>query len=102
MIPILAIVGVIVIGWYLVHMATGSSNSPAVQIARAIGVAEGGYDANGNNLQNSTLPSRNHNPGDLTVDVSGKGTGSNGGFVVYGSDSDGWDALEQQVGEWLN
>jgi len=104
-IPYLAIGAVIIIAYFLLEAMpnqTVQSGTAASQIALAIGVAEGGYDANGNNLGNGTLPSQNHNPGDLTVDVSGNGTGSNAGFVVYPDDATGYAALEDQVNEWLN
>jgi len=103
-----AVAGLIVIAYFLVK-AVGSTasmitsiNPNAHQISLAIGVAEGGYDANGNNLANGTLPSANHNPGDLTVDVNGTGSGSNSGFVVYPDDATGYAALDYQVSEWLN
>jgi hypothetical protein len=100
---VLIVVGV---GAYLVLNGSGSgesdSSDAATAIAYAIGVAEGGYDASGNNLNNGTIPSRNHNPGDLTVDVNGTATGSSGGFKVYASDGAGYAALVYQVDEWLN
>jgi hypothetical protein len=102
-----AIGGVVVIAYFLIEasnsMSSGSSSTgSAHQISLAIGVAEGGYDANGNNLGNGTLPSVNHNPGDLTVDVNNTGSGTNNGFVVYADDATGYAALDYQVGEWLD
>jgi hypothetical protein len=103
-VAIVAIVAIVVVG-YLVLDATGASaqtSGSAHAISLAIGVAEGGYDASGNNLNNGTVPSRNHNPGDLTVDVNGTGQGLSGGFVVYPDDATGYAALDYQVNEWLN
>jgi hypothetical protein len=111
MVALVAIVAIVVVG-YLVLDATGAAaqssssssggSGSAHAISLAIGVAEGGYDASGNNLNNGTVPSRNHNPGDLTVDVNGTGQGLSGGFVVYPDDATGYAALDYQVGEWLN
>lgn len=79
-----------------------TTNTAAYSIALAIGVAEGGYDSSGNNLNNSTPASTNHNPGNLTIDVNstGQGTDANG-FVIYPDDATGYAALEYQVNEWL-
>jgi hypothetical protein len=104
LVAIVAIAAIVIVG-YLVLDATGASaqtSGSTRQISIAIGVAEGGYDASGNNLNNGTVPSRNHNPGDLTVDVNGTGQGLSGGFVVYPDDATGYAALDYQVGEWLN
>jgi hypothetical protein len=65
------------------------------RIATAIAAAEG-FSIPG------SRPGRNHNPGDLTVDTTGKGVGRDGIFIVYATDSDGWDALRQQVQLMLN
>ncbi len=59
-------------------------------LAEAIAYAEGFFVA-------GSRAARNHNPGDLTVDVTGKGIGKDGIFIVYASDADGWDALKHQV-----
>jgi hypothetical protein len=102
------VIAVVAVGAYMLTQSSGvgsggaSSSDPATAIAYAIGVAEGGYDASGNNLNNGTVPSRNHNPGDLTVDVNGTGSGNSGNFVVYSSDALGYAALVYQVNEWLN
>jgi hypothetical protein len=104
MVAVVAIIAIVVVG-YLVLDATGASaqsSGTTRQISIAIGVAEGGYDASGNNLNNGTLPSRNHNPGDLTVDVNSTGSGVSGGFVVYPDDATGFAALDYQVGKWLD
>jgi hypothetical protein len=103
---VFAVIAVVAVAAYLLLQSSGgggsSSSDPATMIAYAIGVAEGGYDASGNNLNNGTLPSRNHNPGDLTVDVNGTGSGTSGGFIIYPSDAVGYAALVYQVNEWLN
>jgi hypothetical protein len=100
---LLAIAGLIAVAVVLLKVTKGESGGggSAHELSIAIGVAEGGYDSSGNNLNNGTLPSKNHNPGDLTVDTIGKATGKNGNFVVYASDADGWAALDQQVNLWL-
>jgi hypothetical protein len=59
-------------------------------LAVGIAYAEGFYVS-------GSRPARNHNPGDLTVDITGKGIGHDGMFVVYATDNDGWDALKAQV-----
>lgn len=58
--------------------------------ANAIAVAEG-YFVSGSRAQ------RNNNPGNLTVDTTGKSIGRDGMFIIYGSAADGWDALKKQV-----
>jgi hypothetical protein len=58
--------------------------------AVAIAYAEGFY-VNGSRAQ------RNHNPGDLTVDTVGLSIGTDGPFVVYANNDDGWLALHEQV-----
>lgn len=108
LVAVLAIAGVVVLAYFLIEasnmsgLPSGSGSGAAEQIALAIGVAEGGYDANGNNLGNGTAPSVNHNPGDLTVDVNNTSTGTSNGFVVYADDATGYAALVYQVNEWLN
>jgi hypothetical protein len=59
-------------------------------IAHAIAVAEGFFVA-------GSRPARNHNPGDLTRDLTGKGVGVDGAYIKYGSDEDGFEALNTQV-----
>ena len=97
---VLAIFGLVAVGLVLLHTMKGGGMAHSISLA--IGVAEGGYDASGNNLNNGTLPSRNHNPGDLTIDGTGKAIGMNGSFQVYSSDADGYAALDYQVNLWLN
>jgi hypothetical protein len=66
--------------------------SPTIRrIGEAIATAEGFY-------VEGSRPARNHNPGDLTLDLTGKAVGQDGAFVVYGSDVDGFQALYTQVG----
>lgn len=64
------------------------------KLARAIANAEGF------NVPNSR-PARNHNPGNLTKDITATGIGMDPGpgvsYVIYKTDADGWDALEKQV-----
>lgn len=61
-----------------------------VKVAEAIAAAEG-FNVKG------SIPARNHNPGDLTADTIGRAIGKEGMYVTYAKDSDGWDALYQQV-----
>ena len=63
--------------------------------AVAIAYAEGFYI-------NGSRPQRNNNPGDLTVDIIGRGVGFDGPFVVYSTPNDGWEALRAQVGKIIN
>lgn len=60
------------------------------KFARAIANAEGFF------LKGSR-PQRNHNPGDLTRDTTGKSVGMDEGYVRYANDVDGWEALYKQV-----
>lgn len=60
------------------------------RLSRAIAKAEGFF-------RDGTRPARNHNPGDLELDTTGKGIGFDGPYVIYRSDPDGWAALEHQV-----
>lgn len=60
------------------------------RIAQAIAYAEGW------GVQNSR-PHRNHNPGNITRDITGKSIGVDGIYRVYATDADGWEALEKQV-----
>ena len=70
--------------------------SPIVQkIAHAIAMAEGFFVS-------GSRSKRNNNPGDITADITGTATGSDGMFMVYGSASDGWNALYKQVQEMLD
>lgn len=72
-----------------------SSGSPQVEkLAQAIASAEGFYVS-------GSRASRNHNPGDMTQDLIGKGIGMDGPFVIYGSDADGFANLFAQINKWL-
>jgi hypothetical protein len=66
--------------------------NPAVvmKVADAIAFAEG-YFASG------SRPRRNNNPGDLERDITGKGIGRDGPYVIYANAQDGQEALEHQV-----
>ena len=66
-------------------------DSVVFRIADAIAFAEGYYVP-------GSRPRRNNNPGDLERDLTGKGAGWDGPYVVYPTAQDGWDALERQVG----
>jgi hypothetical protein len=104
MTAVVAIVALLGLGYLVLTLTqqnqSGSSSTSAIAIA--IGFAEGGYDLQGNNRNNNTIPSNNHNPGDLTVDVNGTGSGSDDrGFVIYPDDATGFAALEYQVSLWL-
>lgn len=80
-----------VVGKYFVNM------DGVKAIARAIAFAEGFFTR-------GTRPARNHNPGDLTVDIGGNDIhpiAFDGPYGVYASDQDGFADLEQQVLFWL-
>jgi len=65
--------------------------STAIQLfSEGIALAEGFYVA-------GSRAARNHNPGNLTLDLTGTSIGKDGMFVVYANDSDGWTALRRQV-----
>lgn len=76
-------------------MSTTGISGNVQKIAQAIAFAEGFYVP-------GSRPSRNHNPGDMTQDLIGKSVGSDGPFVVYASDDDGWNNLYTQIEMWLN
>jgi hypothetical protein len=60
------------------------------KIADAIAFAEG-YFVEG------SRPRRDNNPGDLERDLTGKGIGWDGPYVIYATPEDGMQALECQV-----
>jgi hypothetical protein len=60
------------------------------KLADAIAFAEGYFEA-------GSRPRRNNNPGDLERDVTGKGIGRDGPYVIYANPEDGMEALEHQV-----
>lgn len=72
-----------------------SGVDPVIQkIAEAIAFAEGFYIP-------GSRASRNHNPGDMTQDLIGKGVGRDGAFIIYANDADGWTNLYAQVSGWM-
>ena len=76
------------------------SNELVERVCQAIAFAEG-FGKPG------ALPTRCHNPGDLTDDGDiGFGTAKSAGFgsaniTIYGSDDQGWDALRKKVRRML-
>lgn len=66
------------------------NNAVIARIADAIAFAEG-YFVSG------SRPRRNNNPGDLERDLTGKGIGFDGQYVIYRTAQDGREALEHQV-----
>jgi hypothetical protein len=66
------------------------NDSVISKIAEAIAFAEG-YFVSG------SRPLRNNNPGDVERDVTGKGAGWDGPYVIYATSQDGREALEHQV-----
>jgi len=79
----------VVFGFILINEGPGT-NSIIQRIGMAYAVAEGFY-VSGSRAQ------RNHNPGDLTEDITGSGIGFDGPFVIYSSDADGFSALYQLI-----
>ena len=72
-------------------MAVVSNREAIIQrIAQAIAFAEGFHVP-------GSVPNRLHNPGDLTLDLTGKGIGKEGIYIRYATDADGFEALERQV-----
>jgi hypothetical protein len=78
-------------------MVDASQNPLTVKIAQAIAHAEGFFVSDPN-----ARPRRNHNPGDMTSDLVGRGIGKDGSFIVFATDADGWANLYAQVNAWLN
>ena len=65
--------------------------SAAIQLfSEGIALAEGFYVV-------GSRAARNHNPGNLTLDITNTGVDMDGMFVVYANDNDGWEALYRQV-----
>lgn len=92
---IVAAIGLLLLGGGAAVAAPVSS--PVGRIADAIAFAEGFFLA-------GSRPKRNHNPGNLTVDIYGgaAAVGADGPFVRYASDADGWADLRQQVAMMLD
>lgn len=95
---VLGIFALLAVGYILLQMGgnVDTSASGGVQrLAQAIATAEGFYTA-------GTRPNRDHNPGDMTQDLTGKAIGMDGPFVIYASDADGWANLYAQINLWLS
>src|SRR5438309_9370956 len=60
------------------------------KIADAIAFAKGFFVA-------GSRPHRNNNPGDLERDLTSKGRGWDGPYVIYATPQEGWEALRHQV-----
>jgi hypothetical protein len=58
--------------------------------SEGIALAEGFYVT-------GSRAARNHNPGNITRDITNTAIGTDGMFMVYADDADGWDALHKQV-----
>jgi len=109
--PVVIVIGLIAAGAILLYGQVTSTGQDSVtdlggqvdatqsnattKIAQAIATAEGFY-------VDGSRPQRNHNPGDMTQDLTGTGVGTDGPFVVYATDQDGWECLYAQVNAWLN
>jgi hypothetical protein len=72
-----------------------SADERTQKLAQAIATAEGFYVA-------GSRSASNHNPGDMTQDLIGKAVGTDGPFVVYASDADGWANLYAQINKWYS
>jgi len=59
-------------------------------LADGIAFAEGFY-------VEGSRADRNNNPGNITIDLTGKSIGRDGMFIVYATAEDGWEALKKQV-----
>lgn len=75
--------------------AAPTTQANVQRIAQAIAYAEGFY-------RSGSRAARNHNPGDMTQDLIGKKVGTDGPFVVYSTDDDGWSNLYAQINMWLD
>jgi len=75
--------------------AAGGVGGAAAHFAQAVATAEGFYVP-------GSRPARNHNPGDLTLDLTGAGVGWDGPFVIYATDADGFAALMVQIQKALD
>jgi len=100
----LLLIGFLAAAGYIVYLSTSGGGSsmdasgvdPITQkLAQAIAFAEGFYIP-------GSRAARNHNPGDMTQDLIGRGVGMDGSFIIYQNDADGWANLYAQVSSWLN
>ena len=90
-------------GLYIYDKSTGGSLTQGIEsafdpvnaLAEAIATAEGFYVP-------GSRPQRDNNPGDMTVDIIGKGVGNDGPFVVFANAQDGWDNLKAQIQKWFD
>src|SRR5947209_1643016 len=94
----LVIVGLVGAAYILLQMGDSVDTSAPPNVQR---IAQGIAAAEGFNVPGSR-PARNHNPGDMTADLIGKGIGFDGPFVIYASDADGWANLYAQINKWLS
>lgn len=78
-----------------VSSAVESVADPVDALAKAIATAEGFY-------VDGSRPQRDHNPGDMTADLIGKGVGTDGAFIVFATDEDGWANLKAQIQKWFD
>jgi hypothetical protein len=74
----------------LIGGASMADTSVIDKLAAAIANAEGA------NVEGSR-PKRNNNPGNLTLDITKRGIGKDGIYVIYNTFADGLDALRKQV-----
>jgi len=81
---------VIVLFGVLLRKRAALGNSIVDRFSKAIAAAEGFYAP-------GSRAARNHNPGNMTKDLTGKAIGRDGLFVVYANDQDGWENLQAQV-----
>lgn len=84
---------IILFGFLIMRKAFKPVNELVIQeLAKAIARAEGFFVI-------GSRPAKNHNPGNLTVDIAGgpKAVGKDGMYVVYATDADGWEDLRGQV-----
>lgn len=84
--------GILLLVWLTRKAAPVFESAVINKIAQAIARAEGFYVA-------GSRPARNHNPGNMTLDLVNKGIGKDGPFIVYRNDQDGFDNLRRQI--WL-
>lgn len=89
---IIGALGLLTIGGVTMGVPDSLINS----IAIAVATAEGFYVA-------GSIPAQNNNPGDLKLDITGKGIGTDShGFVMYATAQDGWEALKKQISLMFN